>query len=318
MPASEPPPLRFCVRHSGRAATYACEGCDHGLCPECVDESHRLFLCPLCGERALPIADDPAITGPRVRMQAGHQRRVPLVESMRYPFRGLGGYGYWGFLVLWLPVVWLGTIQGLGWGAAVLRLILLSLIPGLILKIIRTTYDGADELPEWPDVSDLVARFGESALGLFVLLIGLTPAGLILHFAACTPAAAVSGTWEPSCHLLFFVGLVVAVLWWTAALASMTLYDSNWYALRFGLHARLLARTWPDCLLTALSISALFATSSLLHGLLAEVPLAGAVASAALGIYALMLAPHWIGLLFRRHLPAVEDLYLDDQARYGD
>jgi len=45
-----------CATHAQSRALYQCDGCGKLLCDACIEESHRLLLCRLCGERALPLA----------------------------------------------------------------------------------------------------------------------------------------------------------------------------------------------------------------------------------------------------------------------
>ncbi len=309
MPAAERPPLAYCARHSGRAATYRCDECDSALCDDCVEQGHRLWFCAVCRGRAWAIGDHPSVTTERLLQQARHAQRLPLHRSLLYPFLGLGGYGFWGFLLLWMPISWLAAIPGLGLGAGCLKLLLLCLVPGLVLQVVRTTYDGADQLPSWPDLGELSERLGETLVGLLAMVIGLVPAAVALDTAGCSELAATGADWPLACQLVLTVGFWAAAAWWTGAVGAIALFDNPWHLVRFRLHVALLRATFPGCLVVATAITALFALANLAYGALDAVPTAGPLLSTALAIYTVLVAPHWIGLLYRRHLPAVERVW---------
>jgi DNA-directed RNA polymerase subunit RPC12/RpoP len=48
-------PPQSCATHPAAAAVYRCDGCGRLLCPDCVQEGHRLLFCRHCRERALPL-----------------------------------------------------------------------------------------------------------------------------------------------------------------------------------------------------------------------------------------------------------------------
>src|SRR4051812_18907777 len=88
------PPAPPCATHAAAPAQFRCDGCGKLLCGECVAESHRLLLCRLCGERALPLAGTAPATVPERRQRdavAAHAGYT-LGDALLYPVRG-GGLG---------------------------------------------------------------------------------------------------------------------------------------------------------------------------------------------------------------------------------
>ena len=51
-----------CKNHPQLSAQYHCEGCGELLCGNCIEESHVLLLCRICGERAWPLREDQPAT----------------------------------------------------------------------------------------------------------------------------------------------------------------------------------------------------------------------------------------------------------------
>src|SRR6187549_3606594 len=84
----------YCATHSQTVARFQCDGCGKLLCDACIEESHRLLLCRLCGERALPLAADaPATTVERKQLaRPGAALSVPWLRPVPLHRRvGFGG-----------------------------------------------------------------------------------------------------------------------------------------------------------------------------------------------------------------------------------
>lgn len=296
----------FCARHPERPAAFVCDGCAKTLCEECVEEGHRLLFCRLCGERALPLATRGPASTPAYERQRRLLASYGLREALGYPLRGLGRYLFFG----WVAV---SVLQGagpvLGFWPWVLGLFALALAPGLLLAIVRTSMEGATELPDWPDFFDFGDRLSE--LGAFVLLaaVCLLPAIGLLAVSGCGARGVLAGEWGLACWLAVFAGIVVGVVLEFGGLATVAVTQSAWSALRLDLHLRFLRATAPESLRTAGGIAALFVASELLQLLLRPLPLAGAIGAASVGTYAALLAPHLLGLVLRRQMTAVEAVY---------
>ncbi len=197
-----------CARHPDRAAAFVCDGCGKTLCEECVEEGHRLLFCRLCGERALPLATGAPATTP----QRERQRRVSAAYGVRdalgYPLRGLGRYLFVG----WVAAATLRHLWGpLGFWPWLVYIAILALAPGLLLAIVRTSMDGATELPDWPDFFDAGERVSE--IGAFVLVgvVSGLPATALLSLAGCGVAEVRVGDWGAGCWLASFAGLAAFV-----------------------------------------------------------------------------------------------------------
>jgi len=81
-----------CSTHPATAAEYRYDGCELVLCDECIKVGHRLFFCRYCGERA----------------------PYSFQKALAYPFRGLGGYVFWGIFAVLSPVPFVGRLAALG------------------------------------------------------------------------------------------------------------------------------------------------------------------------------------------------------------
>src|ERR1700752_4963331 len=82
-----------CAAHPQSVARFQCDGCHQLLCDACIEESHRLLLCRLCGERALPLAADAPATTAEGRVPArtaGAEGPYGIGQALLYPFRGSG------------------------------------------------------------------------------------------------------------------------------------------------------------------------------------------------------------------------------------
>jgi hypothetical protein len=296
-----------CARHPDRAAAFACDGCGKTLCDECVEEGHRLLFCRLCGERALPLAARGPATTPERERQRLRGAVYGLREALGYPLRGLGRYLFFG----WVAVAVLRNLPSaaLAFWPSLAYIAVLALAPGLLLAIVRTTMEGATELPDWPDFFDAGERVSE--IGAFVLLaaVCLLPAIGLLKVSGCGPREMLAGEWGLVCWLAVFAGIAVGVVLGFGGLATVAVTQSSWSALRVDLHLRFLRAAAPDSLRTAGGIAGLLIGSELLQLVLRPLPIAGGIVAAVIDVYAVLLAPHLLGLVLRRHMSAVEDLY---------
>lgn len=303
--------MSTCATHPDRRASYLCDGCRSLLCDECIEESHALLLCGLCGERALPTGREAPATVKERKL--AHKRAsmstYTLEDAFAYPFRGQGLYV---FIAALLSAAFVAVLQFFGQYffvggcvAAIIWLGWLSLLVGIQFKIIDTTAKWDDELPDWPNYYSLGERVVE--LLTFVVIAGFQwgPFVAFLYFGADELL-----TTDPS--LPFWLG-AAACLWLGTALGIFAWGAAaiHWrhLALRLDLHLRGLLSTGADSLQIANLTFAGFGGALVLKGLLGDVPIVGAALAGTLGIYWSFLAAHLAGILFRRHATLLHDLY---------
>lgn len=299
-----PPP---CTAHPDRAAEFRCTACRRRLCAECVETGHRLFFCRHCRERAVPLdSESPTATNAYARQRA-LDRPYGFRDALSYPFRGLGRYlvPVW---ALWLTAgSLLGTI-----GALATQAIVALLLPGLLFAIVRTTAEGDDELPDWPDYAEPFARLGEILKSLVIWLVIFAPIWVAGHFAELSPLALVTGRAGAADLAILFVALGVGLCLGVFAFGATGTHASGWLSFRLDLHLEaLLSPAGPAGLATVGIVLGLTLLRILLGLLVAPLPLLGTLLSSALGGYALVLSAHFVGLLFRRHRATLDGIYRD-------
>jgi len=300
-----------CTTHPEAPAHYQCDGCRKNLCDECVEESHVLLICRLCGERALPLADEaPATVKERKKV---HQRTAAsaygLADAFKYPFRGPGGFVFLAALgsaavasfVFYISrfsfLVVFGFLFWLGW---------LSLLVGIQFKIVAETARFRDELPDWPSYYSLGERAGE--LFTFLVIFGLQWGPILAYLVMFGGIGLITA--EPS--LAFWVG-AAACLWLGMALGIMGWGAASIYwrrkALRIDLHLQGLKACGADALVVANITFVLAALFLVLRGTLDVIPILGRAISGALGIYWAFLSAHLVGLMFRRNAARLDSIY---------
>jgi len=297
--------MPVCATHAERRAEYRCVGCRAFLCAECIEEGHRLFFCRRCREQALPLAADAPATAPELARARRLGRRYGLREVFLYPFRGFGGYTL-PALALFLTVA---ELVG-GIGGFLLRALILLMLPGLLFEIARTSAEGDDQLPDWPDASQAFERFAEIGRGLLVFAVALTPAWLALRATGCDLEPYLRTLPEGACVATLFGALALGLLLGVFAFGATSAHGTGWLALRVDLHLEaLLGPAGRDGAATALLVAALVAGARLAAAALGFLPLLGAAAAGVLTTYALFVGAHLIGRLFLRHAKTLDPLY---------
>jgi len=303
-----PAPASACVSHPETAARFQCDGCGKLLCDACIEESHRLLLCRLCGERALPLAAEAPATTTERRQTARTVGQGPygLAKVLLYPFRGSGLFLFIATLATAAVVTFVAR-YGFGCFPIFLWVCWWSLLIGIQFKIIESTAKWENELPDWPEYFSFGERLGEICAYLVIALLQFGPLVAFLFAFGIEGLA----TMQPS--LAFWLG-AAAALWIGTALSVMAWGGAalHWRisALRVDNHVRALLRTGGDGLKTVNLTFLLFGVVVITRALMDEhVPLLGAVLSGVLGIYWTFVAPHLVGLLFRRHAAALHQVY---------
>ncbi len=291
----------ICAQHPEAAATHRCDGCQRALCAQCIKSGHALLFCVVCGERALPLSGAQPASAQAVKRHAAVSAPYSLGAAFLYPFRGLGKYL---FLAAVISIAVLKLFQGGGmrlalWGG------FWSLMIGLQFKIARSTAEGNNELPDWPDYLDWSERFYDFLVYLILSIWQFGPLALYGFLGR----GMIFST-DPS--LLFWVGFAV-VGWLGTALGAMALGAVGRFhpeqVFRIDRHVRGFFACGGDGPMFANILFGIGIATWLTRFVFGLIPLAGAVISAILGAYWLFTSAHLAGLLFRRNHAALGEIY---------
>jgi hypothetical protein len=294
-----------CAAHPEREAAFRCSGCSRTLCPDCIEEGHRLLFCRHCRERALPLVEGAAATTTELARERRFARPYPFAHAFTYVFRGRG--------TLTLPA-YVALLTFAEIAPPMVRLaiyVLVALIlPGFLFEIVRRTAEADDELPDWPDYSEVGARLADWRDAAGVALAAWLPWLALRRFVGCDLEdflIADRGLCALAAAIAAAIGFAVAQF----GFGAVGTWDSGWLSFRLDLHLEaLLSGTKRDGPLFLGTIAILLAGAGFVARLLIGVPLLGmALIHAALG-YALFTSAHLAGLLFRRHRERLEAIYL--------
>lgn len=304
-----------CAEHPGAAAAFGCDSCGRLLCSDCIEEGHRLYFCRLCGERALPLDRREGATTNvrRARLARAEAARYGWLEALAYPLRGYGGYAFWAYLAVIAVFSVIENVLIVGGCLTLIpRGVLSALVTPFLFDIARTTAEGENELPDWPEWEFFgVAK--KTVMLWAVGLVSLFPAYGLLAAAGCGPADLLSSAGSfLACMVLLSVGLVLSMMVWLLSFGSTAVYQTPWLFFRLDLHARagwaaggdLTIATLLNGLLIGMVPAATAALAIFVH------PIAAAVGSQALILYAILLSAHLAGVIFRRHPDVLDTIYL--------
>ncbi|MCP4658809.1 MAG: hypothetical protein GY856_25640 [bacterium] len=292
----------LCAQHPQVAAIYRCAGCSRHLCEQCIEESHALLLCRLCGEQALPLAGDHPATTKALRKERALTAPYSFREALLYPFRGTGLYLYLAALAF-LTVLWfLRFLIVFGLFIMIFNAVFWLLVVGLQFRIVRSTAEGDNELPDWPDFTQIGGLLLDllTWTGIHLMLLGLLTVYFMVGLAL-----------EP--NYLFSLGLAVC-LWLGTALAVMAYGAAGNFTrlkvLSFHNHVRGFLAAGSDAVVATNMVFGVGAVTLVLRLILElTIPLLGGALSCAIEIYWLFTLPHLSGLVFRRHSETMERFY---------
>ncbi len=307
-----------CAVHADQRAAYRCDGCGRCLCESCVKPGHRLILCALCGELAVPLEGGPAgdapaaapRTSPAFRRVQAQRAPYSLGEAFLYPFRGKGAGVFWSYVVLLVLFAWLPSLLGVVGCIVVIPAIFVAImVPRLLYTIVHTTAEGDDELPDWPDW-DFFARLAD-CLAMFVMtLIALVPLIVLVKLSGCADLEALAAGTARSCFPPLVGGFLLGVALWMPTLGATAVFESFWLLPRVDLHVRALLVAPAEALVMTVLLAGLLIASNLLRFVTLFIPLVGTVASVLIGVYGLFTGAHLVGVYFRRHYERLEALYV--------
>jgi len=198
-------------------------------------------------------------------------------------------------------------VPGFFLGILILRTAFILLVVGLQFRIVRSTAEGENELPDWPDFTD-IGGLGRDLLTWIVIhfVLGAVMVGYVV-------LSGLSGgvTLEP--NYLFCLGFAIS-MWLGVAFTVMAYGAAGTFtrlrSLAFHNHIRGFLAAGSDAVVATNMVFALGAVILIVRILLERaIPLLGAALSSALGTYWLLTLPHLAGLVFRRHSETMERFY---------
>ncbi|MEM7584323.1 MAG: hypothetical protein AAF560_13120 [Acidobacteriota bacterium] len=254
---------------------------------------------------------DSAAEAELLRRQRSLAAAYSWKQALLYPFRGLGSVALWSLfgalLACDLLAHLLGGVPFAGRLPGLLKLGVLAAVVAAMPALVRDTLNGRNLLPPWGELSDLRSRardllqFGGLLLlaSLPLLLILLTRpwhGGLKPDSGPISWLLAAAGAW---------LGIALVVLVGGAAIAF-----GNRQIPRLAQHVRALAQGRPESLLT---LDGLFAAGLVIlvirTALAPNLPWLGLPLAQLLTAYLLILAPHLMGILIRRHRVELSKIY---------
>jgi len=292
-----------CARHSEVPAQFHCDSCSRYLCPQCAPESHALFICAICGERALPLGASAEQTPTQRKQAVELARPYTLKDALTYPIRDTAGRFTLAGMVVLLA---LAAIAGTCFTGFIIQIILSLAIAGMQFKIARKTMDGDYEVPYWTDW-DYQELFLDWLTWMAVIVMQW---GLVIVVALDYGILNVLMS-EPS--LLFW--LVMALCGWLGtALALMAMGAAanygRWHVFGLPHHFVAFKRAGGDAVAITNLVFGLTALIPVVQIVVSPIPLAGTILGVALGSYWTLVLPHLCGLLFGRNAEDMDAVYM--------
>jgi hypothetical protein len=274
-----------CARHPAVEAKQRCETCTRPWCDPCVERPPQrgvvLRVCPVCdGRGRLQPFEKPERVGDFARLLPG---------VWKYPLRGHGWIALVaGALVFGLVSLAMKLGGRLMPGAALIVAASLgSYIWMFYLSIASTSADGADELPDWPDLAAAHERVMPLLRLGAAFVLCLAPAA-VGWFAFRVPAMAFLA--------LVAIGLTYLPICILALALGGRLFDLSPHKL---LPAAV--RAGPAYLVACGALLLVFGVRWVAQAVLGGFPWLDALAGGLLGSYFLVVQMRIIGLLYRTH-----------------
>lgn len=209
--------------------------------------------------------------------------QAALMTLPVYPLRGRGiALLLVGTFLLWI----VGFLPWFGW---VLRIMMMMYIIAFFWDVVRASANGDDELPPWPDITDIFSDIVRPAV-MF----------LVCHVVCMLPALVVIWAWNPSSPIRLGV-MGIGVVYLPMAMLAVALFDSMAAASPTIVVPAILKIPMQYILLVAV-IAAVSALSVVVHDLTAEhLPILNGVVAAFLFIYEGALIMRVLGVLYHAH-----------------
>lgn len=250
-----------------------------------------------------PLPSVEALSGEAEAAALAHQRTLAAAYSWKqallFPFRGFGRVAFLALFAAGVVLDLLAFIPGVGGVLTVVAWVGLLALSGWVPAVVRVTLSGRNLLADWSELANLGRWLRD--LGRFVAVV-LFAAWPLLAFLLTREwhggLAAESGPWG---------WLVAVVLGWVAAtlgvvVCGVTEAFGQRQLPRLGRHLRAYATGQPETIWVVAGLFALVLIAVVLRAVAAPaLPWMALPAAHGIEIYVLLLAPHLIGVLVRRH-----------------
>lgn len=264
-----------CHDHSPAHATHQCNSCRRGWCDHCLvalRNTPHIKMCPRCRDLATRLSDR------RGRDEATFFADV--VSAFRYPLLGAGAIMIVAGSVVFALLDLLSVVPFVGWIAALAGS---GYLVAYYSRVISSSADGDDELPDWPDFvgwfEDIINPFFRAVA---VVVAGLLPAVLAwsLGLESLVPLLAGAG----------------ALLYMPVAWMSVSIHESVLAAnplVVLGVAARAPSHYLIASILFVATAAGTFALQAALSA-----SLIGIAVSYLVGLYGMFVAMRVLGLLY--------------------
>jgi hypothetical protein len=264
-----------CKVHPDILAEWQCEGCWGVFCSPCVKDlsvgKMRVAVCTACGERTIPLTPIEKGIPPRSFFP-----EVPGAFS--YPFRKKG----WIMLIVGtLFFTFMNLIPFVGW-------LIAGYLCSFAIKIIACSANGEDEMPDWPDLTNV---WDDIILPLALLLLTL--------FLCLVPALAWGvGVSNQQPDAIFWILVGAGMLYLPMGLLAVALFHTL-LALNPVLVIGSILKAPLSYGVAALAFIAVYAISLFGQTVLAEaVPYAGPALAGFVSLYLLIVAMRILGMFY--------------------
>jgi len=197
---------KYCKRNKMLLAEWRCPKCSSYFSDIAMKEYHTakgiLKVCPDCGEVGEPYHNDPQLD--KTTMQW-------FIESFSYPFTSNGGFIIFtaAFFVLFMNIALTSSsFEGLAIG-----FLFMGYLGAYMMKVIRNTAQGGDDLPNWPALSDWIS---DIAYPLFLIF-----STILISFAALLYLVIMRGS-----ERLMILALLFGIFYFPMSLIAVSIYNS--------------------------------------------------------------------------------------------
>lgn len=294
--ASDVPEAAWCKNHPKNPALFYCTKCHKAFCELCVAVRHTGHVpthnCRLCASDCVPLTGRPAAPGK-------HDVRFfpELPKAFAYPFSTEGmvllcvGTIFYLFLEFVGYVSRMGGLFGLA-GVIIITVFGFGYFFAYMKRIITSTGEGSDEMPDWPDFTDwsddiLIPFFQMISTAVFSFL----PAIVIM-------VATIQG--YEALGLALIPAILFGCVYYPMGLLSVAMHDTV-----AGLNPVLVIvsifRVFKEYVVTCLVLGAVFAVrvaTAVLLPMIMPIPVVPYVIAGFAGLYLLVVLMRIIGLLY--------------------
>lgn len=290
-----------CQYHPRHVARFLCPKCRGSFCEMCVNTrqagGESKWFCRKCATECT-----------LVEVSDSEPVRIPfasqIVGAFKYPFKGDG------VLLICVGTIILLVVDGARWISSfafiygLIAVILLTIfgtgyLTAFLRRVITSTADGDEEMPEWPDIDD----FGSDVVAPFMQLIGT----VIFCFApmiALTIYAFVPGNGDSAwLGWATTAAMVCGCVYFPMAFTAVAMSDSI-----FGVNPMVvipsIMRVLGQYVLTVVVLAAILLVRWLWHRFLESmlpIPLVPTIITSLIGLYLLVVEMRILGLLYRNN-----------------